>query len=70
MTLKELTLTDLVKDDPVRIYLGIPLRIQNHGLVGPEVREEHFPIVRTHVVHVIHVVSVQIVLTDVPAPVV
>merc|ERR1719237_1179944 len=55
----------LVVDHPVRVNLRVPVRIENHCLVGPEVGGIYLAVVGAVVHEVDNVVSVLIVLTDV-----
>ena len=62
-------LGSLVVNDPVRIDLRIPVRVQHHSLVGSEVSGVDFTVVRT-VVHKVHdAVTILVILADVSLPV-
>lgn len=55
----------LVEHYPVWIDLSVTLGIQNHGLIGPEVREGNFCTFWAHIQRVNHCVIVKVILTDI-----
>lgn len=57
--------THLVQDHPVGIDLGIPFRVQDHGLVGPEVGQGDLSILRADVDPIDDLVLVKVCLTEV-----
>lgn len=56
----------LVQDHPVGVNLGIPFRVQDHSLVGPEVCQGDLCILRTDVNPIDDLVLVEVSFTDVP----
>lgn len=57
--------THIVEDDPVGINLCFSFWIQDHSLIGPEIRVEDFLVVWTGVQVVWNAVTIKIILTDV-----
>lgn len=55
----------LVQDHPVGVNLGIPLRVQDHSLVGPEVGQGDLRILRTHINAIDDLVLVEVSFTDI-----
>merc|ERR1719184_603156 len=55
----------LVVNHPVRVNLGVPVRVENHRLVGPEVCGIYLAVVGAVIHEINNVVSILIVLTDV-----
>lgn len=57
--------THLVQDHPIGIDLGVPFRVQDHSLVGPEVGQGDLGILRADVDTVDDLVLVKVGLADV-----
>lgn len=56
----------LVKNHPVGINLCIPLWVQHHCLIGPEVCQGDLCVLRAHINPIDHCILVKIRLTDIP----
>lgn len=55
----------LVKNHPVGVDLGVTLWVQDHRLIGSEIRQRDLGALGTHVHPVHHGVVIKVVLTDV-----
>lgn len=55
----------LIQDHPVGVNLGIPFRVQDHSLVGPEVGQGDLRILRAHINVIDNLVLVEVRFADI-----